>query len=224
MGQVFRATQLALQRPVALKVIAPAGGASPELRSRFKREALAAAAIEHAHVVPVYEAGEDGDLLFIAMRLIEGETLAELIAARGRLDVQLVSRLAVQLAGALQAAHARGIVHRDVKPSNVLLQRDGELPHAYLTDFGIARDARSEPLTATGVVLGTLDYMAPEALRGGHCDHRTDVYALGCMLYEASAAPCRSRAALTRRASRPTCSTHRRRCASSPASRPRSTP
>jgi predicted ATPase len=185
MGHVFRAVDTALERQVALKVIAEAGGGTPESRARFKQEALAAAAIEHPHVVPIYEAGEADALLYIAMRLVDGETLAALIARDGPLDLELVTRLAGQLSGALDAAHARGVVHRDVKPSNVLLQRDGDVPHAYLTDFGIARDARREALTATGVVVGTLDYLAPEALRGGQIDARTDIYALGCVLYEA---------------------------------------
>lgn len=181
MGAVYRATQLALDRQVALKVIAGPAAFDAVFRDRFRREAMAAAAVDHPHVLPVFEAGDQDGTLFLSMRLVEGETLADRLRRDVRLEPATALALAGQVAAALDAAHARGVVHRDVKPGNVLIAA-GE--HAYLADFGIARLAGRSALTETGVVVGTLGYVAPEVLRGAPADARSDTYALGCLLYE----------------------------------------
>jgi CHASE2 domain-containing sensor protein len=183
MGVVYRATQLALDRPVALKLIAAERAQDPVFRARFELESRLAASIEHVNVIPVYEAGEDDGLLFIAMRLVDGIDLAQLLGEVGALEPPRAVRLIAQLAGALDAAHAHGLVHRDVKPANVLLTRD-EPEHAYLTDFGVAKYVRSQGgVTVAGQLVGTLDYAAPEQFGGGTVDGRTDVYALAGLLY-----------------------------------------
>src|SRR5829696_625736 len=186
MGVVYEATQLMLGRRVALKLIRPAVARDPSLRERFKRESRLAAAVEHPNVIPLYEAGEDGDILYIAMRFIPGTDLAALIDHEGPLGPRRASRIVRQVAAALDAAHAAGLVHRDVKPSNVLVAEEGPHEHAYLTDFGVTKavDGRAD-LTSPGRLVGTLDYMAPEQIRGGHVDARTDVYALGCLVHQA---------------------------------------
>ena len=186
MGVVYEATQLMLGRRVALKLIRPAVARDPGVRERFKRESRLAAAVEHPNVIPLYEAGEDGDILFIAMRFIPGTDLAALIAHEGPLEPRRATRIVRQVAAALDAAHAAGLVHRDVKPSNVLVAEEGPYEHAYLTDFGVTKsvDGRSD-LTHPGRLVGTLDYMAPEQIRGQRVDAATDVYALGCLLYQA---------------------------------------
>jgi CHASE2 domain-containing sensor protein len=182
MGVVYEAVQLTLDRPVALKLIDPAHADDPEFRARFVRESHVAAALEHPHVIPVYEAREDGGLLFIAMRLVRGPSLADLFAAEAPLAPARAVRLISQVAGALDAAHARGLVHRDVKPANILLHaRD----HAYLTDFGVSHEVGAEGLTGVGERLGTVDYMAPEQCRGELVGPAADIYSLGCVLYEA---------------------------------------
>ena len=185
MGVVYAAYDLQQGRPVALKVISPEIGRDVGFAARFRREARIAVSFEHPHVVPVYETGQDGDTLFIAMRRIDGEDLGEVVRNEGPLEVARVVRLARQIAMALDAAHARGIVHRDVKPANVLLAEMGDEEHAYLTDFGLAREAGSETgLTNTGQWMGTADYVAPEQIEGGTVSARTDVYSLGCVLFE----------------------------------------
>jgi len=182
MGVVYEAVQLTLDRPVALKLIDPAHADDAEFRARFVRESHVAAALEHPHVIPVYEAREDGGLLFIAMRLVRGPSLADLFAAEAPLAPTRAVLLVAQIAGALDAAHARGLVHRDVKPANILLHaRD----HAYLTDFGVSHEVGEEGLTGIGERLGTVDYMAPEQCRGELVGPAADIYSLGCVLYEA---------------------------------------
>jgi CHASE2 domain-containing sensor protein len=183
MGVVYDAVQLTLERPVALKLIDPARADDEEFRARFVRESHVAAALEHPHVIPVYEAREDGGLLFIAMRLVRGPSLAGLLAAQAPLAPEHAVLLIAQLAGALGAAHARGLVHRDVKPANVLLH-DSE--YAYLTDFGVTRELGDDRLTAVGERLGTVAYMAPEQCRGEAVGPAADIYSLGCVLYEAA--------------------------------------
>jgi serine/threonine protein kinase len=184
MGVVYRATQLALDRTVALKLVATERAQDPEFRARFELESRLAAAIEHVNVIPVYEAGDDDGLLFIAMRLVDGVDLARLLEHEGRLDPARAARLIGQLAGALDAAHARGLVHRDVKPANVLLTRD-EPEHLYLTDFGLAKQiGAGDGMTTTGHFLGTMDYLAPEQIRGEAVDGRADIYALAGLLYQ----------------------------------------
>ncbi len=183
MGVVYQATQLALDRPVAIKLIAAERAQDPVFRERFRVESRIASSIEHANVIPVYEAGEDDGLLFIAMRLVEGIDLGQLLTAAGALEPTRTAHLISQVAGALDAAHARGLVHRDVKPANVLLTMD-EPEHAYLTDFGVAKPMGAlTRVTRAGQWVGTLDYMAPEQIRGETLDGGADIYALTGLLY-----------------------------------------
>jgi serine/threonine-protein kinase len=180
MGIVYRATQLSLGRPVAVKLISPDHAADPGFRERFERESRLAAAIDHPNVIPVHEAGEDHGRLYLVMRWVSGADLHGLIARSGRLEPRRAAAITAQVAGALDAAHRAGLVHRDVKPANVLLS--GE--HAYLADFGLTRPVASDTrLTTTGHWLGTADYMAPEQFGAEPVDARADVYALGCVLY-----------------------------------------
>ena len=183
MGVVYRATQLALDRPVAVKLIAAEHAQDPVFRERFKVESRIASSIEHPSVIPVYETGEDEGLLFIAMRLVDGIDLAQQIEHGGALEPTRAARVIGQVAGALDAAHARGLVHRDVKPANVLLTLD-ESEHAYLTDFGVAKQLGAlTRVTRVGQWVGTLDYMAPEQIRGEEVDASADIYALASLLY-----------------------------------------
>jgi serine/threonine-protein kinase len=180
MGVVYRARELRVGRPIALKVIKPALARDAAFRERFKREARLAARIEHPNVVPVYHAGEQDGELYMAMRYIEGVDLATLLAERGRLEPAEAVALVAQVARALDAAHAHGLVHRDVKPANVLLSGG----HAYLTDFGLTvSTAAKAELTRTGEVVGTVAYVAPEQIRGGEVDGRADVYSLAGVLH-----------------------------------------
>ncbi len=187
MGIVFRATDLSLDRVVALKVIAPELAGVQRFARRFVRESKVAASTRNAHLLPVYRAGVEEGHMFVTMEFIEGRDLAEWIGRDGRLDPALAVDIVAQVAEALDAAHANDLVHRDVKPANVLIEDRPPGPHAYLTDFGLSKALASEEtaLTATGTVVGTLDYMAPEQLRGQPVDGRIDVYALGCVLFEA---------------------------------------
>jgi serine/threonine protein kinase/CHASE2 domain-containing sensor protein len=183
MGVVYRATQLALGRAVAIKLIAPERSDDPVFRERFTSESRIAASIEHANVIPVYEAGEDDGLLFIAMRLVEGLDLGRLLARLGPLSPERTSRVTAQVAGALDAAHAGGLVHRDVKPANVLVTAD-QPEHAYLTDFGVAKYTGAlSRITRANQWVGTLDYLAPEQIRGEPLDAGADIYALTGVLY-----------------------------------------
>jgi DNA-binding beta-propeller fold protein YncE/predicted Ser/Thr protein kinase len=186
MGVVYRATQVSLGRSVALKVIATTLAEQPGFKERFERESRLAASLDHPNIIPVYAAGEHDGVVYIAMRHVEGVDLRELIAAEGRLDPGRAARIVAQVAWALEAAHARGLVHRDVKPANVLVTLGGDVEHVYLTDFGVTKRSASESrLTAAGEWVGTVDYVSPEQLRGDAVDARADVYALGCVLYEA---------------------------------------
>jgi DNA-binding beta-propeller fold protein YncE len=181
MGVVYRATQLALDRPVALKVIARELVDQEGFRERFLRESRLAASLDHPSVVPVYDAREEDGELIVAMRLIEGGDLRRLIAREGSLAPDRAVALLRQIAEALDAAHAAGIVHRDVKPHNILVH--GE--RAYLSDFGLAK-AYAETGPGSGAsIVGTVEYMAPEQWRGERVGPAADVYALGCVLYEA---------------------------------------
>lgn len=180
MGVVYRAHDIGLDRPVALKLISPDLATDEAFRRRFLKESRLAASLDHPHVLPVFAAGGEGGRLYIAMRYVEGEDLKTLIAREGRLDPAQALRICGQVAEALDAAHRRGLVHRDVKPGNVLLDAAGE---AYLADFGLTKQVGSAS-TDTGRLVGTLDYLAPEQIRGEEVDGRTDEYALACVVYE----------------------------------------
>ncbi len=182
MGIVYRATQLSLGRPVAVKLIAPERAGDPGFRERFERESRVAAAIDHPNVIPVYAAGEEGGHLYLVMRYVDGIDLQGLLARERRIPPARVASIGLQIGAALDAAHAVGLVHRDVKPANVLL--NGE--HAYLADFGLSQLMGTDTrLTTTGHWIGTADFMAPEQFSGDEVDARADVYALGCVLYNA---------------------------------------
>ncbi len=180
MGVVYRATHLALDRPVALKVIARQFADDADFRDRFLRESRLAARLDHPAVVPVYDAREEDGELIVAMRLIGGGDLKKRIASRGPLDPVGAVALLDQIAAALDAAHASGIVHRDVKPHNILLE--GE--RAFLTDFGLAKALGDSGVLSGASVVGTAEYMSPEQWRGEHVGPAADVYSLGCVLYE----------------------------------------
>ena len=182
MGVVYRATQLGLGRPVALKLIATELAHDVSFRQRFQRESQIAASIDHPNVIPVYEAGESDGSLFLAMRYVDGTDLGALVGREGRLAPERAVRIVAQIGAALDAAHRRALVHRDVKPANVLLAAEDE--HVYLTDFGLTkRTTSAAALTRTGMFVGTLDYCAPEQIRGEPADGRADIYALGCVLF-----------------------------------------
>ncbi|HZT52763.1 MAG TPA: serine/threonine-protein kinase [Gaiellaceae bacterium] len=181
MAVVDLARDLELDRLVALKRLAENLARDDELRRRFLREARLAARLAHPNVVRVFDVGQDGGRPFIAMEYVEGETLAELLARRGPLPPAEVAALGLQACHALAAAHAAGLVHRDVKPQNLLLGRDGTLR---LGDFGIAAGHDGTRLTVAGTVLGTAGYLAPEQARGEQVTAAADLYALGAVLYE----------------------------------------
>jgi serine/threonine-protein kinase len=182
MSVVYLAEHVRLGRRVALKLLATELADSERFRDRFLRESRLAASIDHPNIVPIYDADEVDGTLFIAMRYVEGSDLKEVIRSEGRLDAGRTAAIVGQVASALDAAHALGLVHRDVKPSNVLLTPDD---HVYVSDFGLTKRALSvSGLTATGQLVGTIDYVAPEHIKGDAVDRRADVYSLGCMVYE----------------------------------------
>src|SRR5687767_15161976 len=181
MGVVYRATQLDLERPVALKIVAPELVQDETARRCFVQESRLAASIDHPHVIPIHRAGEEGGVPYLVMRYVAGDDGRSLVRREGPLSPERAARIVAQVADALDAAHMAGLVHRDVKPANVLL---GAGDHAYLSDFGLTRHVRSiSDATRTGHWVGTLDYVAPEQIRGGEIDARADVYALGCLLF-----------------------------------------
>ena len=181
MGVVYLATDEQLQRPVAIKTLPLHLAADARVRDRFLREARTAGALSHPNIVPVYSAAERDGVVYFAMRYINGESLAERIQRNGSLPQAEVVSVLRQLASALGYAHANGVVHRDIKAENVLL--DNETGRAMLTDFGIARLAETQPLTATGTVLGTVQYMSPEQVSGDELDGRSDLYSLGVLAF-----------------------------------------
>ena len=181
MGVVYKATQLALDRTVALKVIAAGLLEDQTVRARFVRESKVAASIDHPNVIPIYYAGEEQGIAYIAMRYVAGDDVRSLVRREGPLQPERAARIVSQIGSALDAAHAAGLVHRDIKPANVLMGPDD---HVYLTDFGLTKHALSVAgSTKPGHWVGTLDYVAPEQIRGERVDARVDVYALGCLLY-----------------------------------------
>jgi len=181
MGVVYRATDLGLDRTVALKFIATDLANTPGFRERFTAESRTAASLDHPNVIPIFQAGEQEGILFLAMRYVVGEDLRSELQRHGRLEPERAARIVAQIASALDAAHARGLVHRDVKPANVMLTSED---HVYLTDFGLTKRVATDPdATKTGELVGTLNYVAPEQIRGEPVSPRTDVYGLGCLLF-----------------------------------------
>lgn len=185
MSVLYRAVDPRLDRPVALKVMAPELSEDPDFRVRFTDEARSASQVEHPHIVPIYAFGEEAGSLYIAMRLIDGRDLAEALASDGPFDVSRAALVLGQVADALDAIHRAGLIHRDVKSANVLLTRDDSgAEFAYLTDFGLSRSDRTTGVTRTGHFVGTVDYASPEQFRGGDVTTASDVYSFTVMLYE----------------------------------------
>src|ERR687890_149401 len=182
MGVVYRAQHLNLQRRAAIKIIAPELADAEGFRERFNREARIAAAFQHPNIVTVYDAGEVDGLLYLAMQYIEGSDLAAVLRSQGRLRPYRAIDVCRQVAAALDAAHGQNLIHRDVKPANVLI----EGRTAFLTDFGLTKriEGTRTQLTKAGDVVGTIHYVAPEQIEGGRVDPRTDVYSLGCLVYQ----------------------------------------
>ncbi|MFB6846783.1 serine/threonine-protein kinase [Streptomyces sp. NPDC056373] len=188
MAVVYRARDLRLERTVALKLLAPELARNDTFRRRFTHESRAAAAIDHPHIVPVFEAGETDGVLYIAMRYVPGSDLRHVLDREGPMPPATALRVAAQVASALDAAHDHGLVHRDVKPGNILVARgtDSDHPeHVYLTDFGLTKKSLSlTGFTTVGQFVGTLDYVAPEQISGKPVDARCDVYGFACVVFE----------------------------------------
>ncbi|GGR08139.1 serine/threonine-protein kinase [Streptomyces griseomycini] len=189
MAVVYRARDLRLDRTVALKLLAPELARNDTFRRRFTHESRTAAAIDHPNIVPIFEAGETDGILYIAMRYVPGSDLRHLLDREGPLPLPTALRIAAQVASALDAAHEHGLVHRDVKPGNILVSRgtDSDHPeHVYLTDFGLTKKSLSlTGFTTVGQFVGTLDYVAPEQISGRPVDARCDVYGFACVVHEA---------------------------------------
>jgi hypothetical protein len=182
MGAVYRARDEQLGETVALKVIAGAGLLDPAAADRFRREASAARRISHANIVRIHDIGEEHGMLFLSMEYISGTSLAALIQRHGTLPFAQLRTIVSQICKGMQAAHEAGVVHRDLKPGNILID---EAQQVKIIDFGLARQPHLEGMTATGMILGTPEYMAPEQIRGRAVDPRTDIYALGAVMYHA---------------------------------------
>ena len=185
MGEVYRGVDLRLARAVAVKVLAPEYADDPGFKDRTLSESRIAAGLDHPNVIPIYSAGDDDGHVYIAMRLVEGSDLRAILKREGCLDPSRAIALMAQVAEALDAAHAAGLVHRDVKPSNVLIDDQRGREHCYLADFGITTSVRDSAHSEVSQrLMGTLAYIAPEQIRGDPLDGRADVYSLGCMLFE----------------------------------------
>ena len=188
MGAVYEARRLSDDAPVALKLVLGEHAQNARFLARFEREGRLASRLTHPHLVPLYEAGTENGVPFLAMAYVEGTDLYAAVVERERLHPVTVARIVSQVGSALDAAHAEGLVHRDVKPGNILLERRRDEIHAYLTDFGLSKHVESTSgVTGTGQWVGTVDYAAPEQVQAQDTDARTDVYALGCVLYRALA-------------------------------------
>ncbi len=186
MGVVYRARNLALDRVRALKVLSPGLSADVRFRERFRRESRLAASIEHPNVIPVHQAGEEGGHLYLSMRLVEGSDLRQMVILDGPLDPGAAAEIVGAVAAGLDASHAAGLVHRDVKPANVLVGAGADAGRVYLTDFGISRTTGGGgTVTGTGELVGTADFIAPEQIAGEDVDRRADIYALGAVLHYA---------------------------------------
>jgi eukaryotic-like serine/threonine-protein kinase len=181
MARVFRGTDRVLNRTVAVKVLSPQFASDDQFVARFRREAQAAAALNHPNIVSVYDTGDQGDVHYIVMEYVEGRTLRDVIRQEGPILPERASEIAQAVARALATAHEAGLVHRDIKPGNIMLTRDGEVK---VMDFGIARTSTGDTLTQTAAVLGTASYLSPEQAQGSTVDARSDIYSLGCVLYE----------------------------------------
>ena len=177
MGIVFLARDVALDRLVAIKLLPPALSINPDLRKRFLQEARTAAKLSHPYIVPIHSVEEHGDLVFFVMAFVDGESLGERVRRRGPLPIDEATRIFQEISWAVAYSHQHGIIHRDIKPDNILI--DKATGRAVVTDFGIARVADSATATATGMILGTIRYMSPEQATGGPIDHRSDLYSLG---------------------------------------------
>jgi len=187
MSVVYRAENARLGNKVALKLLAEELANDESFRERFVRESRTAASLNHPNIVTIYDAGDEDGALFIAMRYVESD-LKQLLSREGSLSIATVVSVTSQIGGALDAAHSRGLLHRDVKPANILLDAASEpagVPHAYLADFGLTKHMESRSgITASGQFVGTIDYMSPEQIEGRDIDGRTDIYSLGCVLFE----------------------------------------
>ncbi|MGH2657283.1 MAG: protein kinase domain-containing protein [Actinomycetota bacterium] len=181
MAHVYLGTDRVLDRTVAIKVLSGKYAGDDSFVTRFRREAQAAAGLNHANIVGVYDTGDEGQMHYIVMEYVEGETLGDVLRRDGRLDPERAAAVAAEVATALHTAHEKGLVHRDVKPGNVMIDREGQVK---VVDFGIARAAADDTLTQTGLVLGTASYLSPEQAQGLPVDARSDIYSLGCVLYE----------------------------------------
>ena len=185
MSVVYLAHESRLDRRVALKLLAPELSEDERFRERFLRESRLAASLDHPNAIPIFEAGEAEGVLFIAMRYVEGTDLKRLLAAEGRLDPARAVGIVERVAAALGVAHEQGLVHRDVKPGNVLIAQSRGEEHVYLSDFGLTKQQASESgITETGQFMGTADYVSPEQIEHREVSGRTDEYALACVLYE----------------------------------------
>src|SRR5579864_4347968 len=198
MGEVYRARDVRLNRHVAIKILPSHFSGNPELKSRFEREARTLSSVSHPHICHLYDVGSQGDVEFLVMELVEGETLADRLK-RGPLPFDELIRMATEIADALAKAHRLGIIHRDLKPSNIMLTKNG----TKLMDFGLAKSTAGRadgpfatggatatlqspatPISSVGTVVGTIHYMAPEQLEGKEADARSDIFSFGAVLYE----------------------------------------